>query len=181
MKLKLLIIAILIITSCKHENKTVDKSVVIAKKEISDDVSLNDIELEVYDYNGFKKFLNRKDDKIYVINFWATWCAPCVKELPYFEKLRGQYSDKNVEVILVSLDFPHLYESKLKPFIKERKLKSKVIALDDVDMDTWIPKVSKDWSGAIPATIIYRNDNNKFFEGSFTYEALETEVKHFLN
>ncbi|MDO5973406.1 TlpA disulfide reductase family protein [Flavivirga jejuensis] len=181
MKLKLLIVAILIITSCKQENKKVVKDIAIAKKEVSSDVNSNDVELEVYDYEGFKKFLNKKDDKVYVINFWATWCAPCVKELPYFEKLNSEYSDKNVEVILVSLDFPHLYESKLKPFIKKRDLKSKVIALDDADMNTWIPQVSKDWSGAIPATVIYRNDSNKFFEGSFTYETLETEVKSFLN
>ena len=181
MKLKLLIVALLIISSCKHEKKTAIESIDVAKKKISDEINLNDAALEVYDYNGFKKFLNRKDDKIYVINFWATWCAPCVKELPYFEKLNSQYKDRNVEVILVSLDFPHLYESKLKPFIKNRKLKSKVIVLDDVDMNSWIPKVSKEWSGSIPATIIYRNDSNKFFEQSFTYEALETEIKHFLN
>ncbi|MDO5980016.1 TlpA disulfide reductase family protein [Flavivirga spongiicola] len=181
MKLKLLIVAILIITSCKHEKKRVADSRDITKQEVSDEMNLSDVVLEVYDYNGFEKFLNKKDDKIYVINFWATWCAPCVKELPYFEKLNSQYNDKNVEVILVSLDFPHLYESKLKPFIKKRKLKSKVIALDDVDMNSWIPKVNKDWSGSIPATIIYKNDDNKFFEQSFTYEALETEVKHFLN
>lgn len=181
MKLKLLIVAVLIITSCKHEKKTAVENIDVAKKEVSDEINSSDVTLEVYDYNGFEKFLKKKDDKIYVINFWATWCAPCVKELPSFDKLNSQYSDRNVEVILVSLDFPHLYESKLKPFIKKRKLKSKVIALDDVDMNSWIPKVSKEWSGSIPATIIYRNDTSKFFEQSFTYEELEAEVKHFLN
>ncbi len=180
MKLKLLIVAILIITSCKQEHKSAAESIDIAKKEV-DTINSNNVVLEVYDYNGFEKFLNKKDDKTYVINFWATWCAPCVKELPYFEKLNSQYLDKNVEVILVSLDFPHLYESKLKPFIKKRKLKSKVIALDDVDMNSWIPKVNQNWSGSLPATIIYKNDNAKFFEQSFTYQELEIEVKHFLN
>ncbi|AUP80470.1 TlpA family protein disulfide reductase [Flavivirga eckloniae] len=181
MKLKLLIIAILIITGCKQEKKEVAVTTNTVSNEVGNNVDLDSVELEVYDYEGFKKFLNKKDGKVYVINFWATWCAPCVKELPYFEKLNTQYRDKNVEVILVTLDFPHLYETKLKPFIKDRKLESKVIALDDVDMDTWIPQVNKDWSGAIPATIIYKNDTNKFFEGSFTYEGLEKEVKQFLN
>ncbi|NMH87896.1 TlpA disulfide reductase family protein [Flavivirga algicola] len=181
MKLKLLIVAILIITSsCKNENKIAEESTDVAKKEADNTIDPNDIVLEVYDYKGFEKFLKKKDDKIYVINFWATWCKPCVKELPYFEKLNEQYSDKNVEVILVSLDFPHLYESKLKPFIKKKNLKSKVIALDDADMNSWIPKVDEDWSGAIPATLIYKNEASKFFEGSFTYETLETEIKHFL-
>ncbi len=139
----------------------------------------NNIQLEVYDFNGFKQFLNKKDDKIHVINFWATWCAPCVKELPYFEMLNNKYADKNVEVMLVSLDFPHLYDSKLKPFIIKNKLKSKVIALDDVDMNSWIPQINKDWSGSIPATIIYKNETSKFFEQSFTYESLEKETLKF--
>ena len=114
-------------------------------------------------------------------DFWATWCAPCVKEMPYFEKLSQEYKNEKVEVLFVSLDFPHLYESKLKPFIKEKKIQSKVIALNDVDMNTWIPKVDENWSGSIPATIIYRNDKSKFYEQTFTYEALESELQQFLN
>ena len=138
------------------------------------------IDLEVYNFDEFSKFLNKKDDKVYVINFWATWCAPCVKELPYFERINKEYGGKNVEVILVSLDFPHLYESRLKPFIVNKKLKPKVIALDDPDMNNWIPKVDSTWSGSIPATIIYKNSTREFFERSFTYNELETELKPFL-
>lgn len=137
-------------------------------------------ELEVYDYEGLKKFLSTSSDKTYVINFWATWCGPCIKELPYFEQLNSNYSDKKVEVILVSLDFPKKYDSSLKPYIKKNKLQSKVIALNDVDSNTWIPKISEDWSGAIPATLIYNKDKRQFYERSFTYDELETEVKQFL-
>ena len=163
--------------SCKNEVKT---------KRTSDTLALeksNAIqkELEVYDYNGFKPFLERQDDKVYVINFWATWCKPCVKELPYFEKLNKDYKSKNVDVVLVSLDFPHLYDKKLKPYIKEHNLQSKVIALDDPDMNSWIPQVSESWSGSIPATIIYKNDVSKFYERSFTYQELVQEIKQFLN
>jgi thiol-disulfide isomerase/thioredoxin len=181
MKLKLLFIAILIIASCAKNKKTAEVTQTTIEEDAKEKNEANDIELEVYDFNGFEKFLNQKDDKVYVINFWATWCAPCVKELPYFEKLNKAYNNKNVEVILVSLDFPHLYEKKLKPFIKDRKLSSKVIALDDVDMNSWIPKVDEKWSGSIPATIIYRNDKNQFYEQSFNFEELEKEVKQYLN
>ena len=182
MKLNVLIIAfLLMIVSCQEKKKTAEVSNQPVGQVVEKEVSVNDFQLEVYDYKGFEKFLNKKDDKIHVINFWATWCAPCVKELPYFEKLNSTYNNQNVEVLLVSLDFPHLYDKKLKPFIKEKKLTSKVIALDDVDMNTWIPKISKDWSGSIPATIIYKNDTSKFFEQSFTYEELEKEVEQFLN
>ena len=181
MNLRILLIFILTWTSCKDDGKR-DKIVGESSQVEEVQIAYNrDFQLEVYDYDGLEKFLSEEDNKVYVVNFWATWCKPCIKELPYFEELNGKYSDQNVKVILVSLDFPHLYESKLKPFIAEKKLTSKVIALDDVDMDTWIPKVSESWSGAIPATIIYKNDNRKFYERSFTYEELETEVKQFLN
>ena len=183
MKLNVLIVVILLMTSCGKKNKTVEvfneATAEVVEKEINKPET--EPELEVYDYAGFEKFLNKKNGKVYVLNFWATWCAPCVKELPYFEKLNREYKNKNVEVILVSLDFPHLYDKKLKPFIKDKKLSSKVIALDDVDMNTWIPKVDESWSGSIPATIIYKNDSRKFYEQSFTYEELEKEVKQFLN
>jgi thiol-disulfide isomerase/thioredoxin len=179
MKYIWLIILIGSLTSCK-QNKS-DNKVLVEKNETAQVIKNNtdSIQLDVYDFNGFKKFLNKKDDKIHVINFWATWCAPCVKELPYFEQLNEKYGAKNVDVVLVSLDFPHLYDSKLKPFIVKNKLKSKVIALDDVDMNSWIPKIDKDWSGSIPATIIYKNGISKFFEQSFTYESLEKEILKF--
>ena len=181
MRLIGLLVFMLIFSSCNEKKtnqtlKTVENEG-SAKKEVANKV---ETDLEVYDFNGFQKFLEKKDDKIYVVNFWATWCAPCIKELPYFEKLNQEYKDKNVEVLLVSLDFPHLYESKLKPFIIDKKLQSKVVALNDVDMNTWIPKVNENWSGSIPATVIYKNDASKFYEHSFTYEALETEVIEFI-
>lgn len=181
MKLKVLFVAIIIMVSCVKNKKADVESQDIVVDQLLEKTELNQIDLEVYDYNGFEKFLNQKDDKVYVINFWATWCAPCVKELPYFDELNMAYKNKNVEVILVSLDFPHLYDKKLKPFIMEKKLSSKVIALDDADMNDWIPKVDENWSGSIPATIIYKNNEKRFYEQSFTYEELEKEVIQFLN
>ena len=138
-------------------------TLVSCKDKKDDKLALNENEqIEVYDFAGLEPLLSAQDNTVYIINFWATWCAPCVKELPFFEKINTEYRNKNVEVILVSLDFPHLYESKLKPFIVEHDIKSKVIALDDVDMNTWIPIVNPDWSGSIPATLIYKNDKSKF-------------------
>ena len=132
------------------------------------------------DYEGLKPMLNKSDNKVYVVNFWATWCAPCVKELPYFEQINQDYKDKNVEVLLVSLDFPNQKEKKLIPYIKKKNLQSKVVLLDDSNEQVWIDKISKDWTGAIPATLIYNKDQRKFFEKSFTLEELENELQAFL-
>jgi len=163
---------IILIFSCKNEVK----EIVIAEAEVN-----NTIELEVHDFDGLEPLLNKQGDKVYVVNFWATWCAPCIKEIPHFEKLNANYKNKNVEVLLVSLDFPFNYEKKLKPFIKEHKLQSKIVALDDPDMNSWMPKVSEEWTGAIPITIIYNKEKRQFYERTFTYKELENEVKQFLN
>lgn len=135
-------------------------------------VSMNFEELE-------KNYFQNKNDSIYIINFWATWCKPCVKELPAFEKIASDYSDKKVKVLLVSLDFIDKMDSQVVPFLKKNDIQSEVVLLDDADANSWIPKVSPQWTGAIPATIIYKKNNRKFYEQSFTFEELETELKTF--
>lgn len=168
----IVIILLLGLGSCKDAPQETP----IANVE-SDNAQLDS--LEIYDFTGIEKFLTTTDDKVYVVNFWATWCAPCVKELPYFEQLNKTYENE-LDVILISLDFPKHYDSKLKPFIQKHQLQSKVIVLNDPDANTWIPKVDETWSGAIPATLIFNKDKRQFYEQTFTYEQLETEVKQFL-
>ena len=136
--------------------------------------------LEVYNYTLLEPLLNKEDDKTYVINFWATWCKPCVKELPVFEKLNSEYKKKGVEVILVSLDFPYQIDDVLLPFIQKEKLKSEVILLDDPDQNNWIPKIDEKWSGSIPATLIYNKNSREFYEQSFTYTELKQKLENFL-
>lgn len=128
-------------------------------------------------FAGLEPYLNSNEDKIYVINFWATWCAPCVEELPYFEKLTKTHSKEELEVILVSLDFPNQFEKRLVPFAKKNQLKSTLLFLDEPNENEWIPKVDENWSGSIPATIIYNKKDRKFFEKSFT----ENELKQIIN
>jgi len=176
-----MLIFFILILSCKSENEEV-VAINEDQKKADMNSSLADQNpiLEIYDFDGLETYLNKKDDKTYVINFWATWCGPCIKELPYFEKINEDFKKYNVEVILVSLDFPSKYDTHLKPYIKKNKLASKVVALNDTDSNTWIPKVDENWSGAIPATIIYNKDKRKFYEQSFEYNELEQEVKQFL-
>jgi thiol-disulfide isomerase/thioredoxin len=127
-------------------------------------------------YNELKPLLNQKGDKIYVVNFWATWCAPCIKELPYFEVLDQR---EDVEVLLVSLDFPKHKESRLLPFIKKNKLQAKVVLLDDADENYWINDIHPNWSGALPATLIYTKKQRGFYEQSFTASRLDKILKLF--
>ena len=128
-------------------------------------------------FEEFEPLLKMDNDTVYVINFWATWCKPCIKELPDFEKLNKDYKNKNVRLILVSLDFPNKLEELVIPFIEEKKIKSEVIHLTDTDANKWINKVSPLWSGAIPATLIYKGGSAEFHEESMTYEELKKVVE----
>lgn len=126
-------------------------------------------------YDELNTYIKENNSKPLVVNFWATWCAPCVKELPYFEKLNQE--NQNVKVILVSLDFEKQVESKLIPFLKKKKIVSTSIYLADKDYNSWLPKIDKNWSGSIPATVIFNQDKKIFVEQDFSnYEELNTFV-----
>ncbi len=163
---------ILLFISCKGEQKVALDATDVFKSK--------GVEIPMYDFDSFEPLLTINDGKTRVINFWATWCKPCVAELPYFELVNSRYPDNEVEVILVSLDLPNHVEDKLIPFLRKQKIESKVILLDDPDANSWIPKVSKEWSGSIPATIIYKGGTSQFYERSFTYNELEKELKKML-
>lgn len=138
-------------------------------------------DLKVVDYDGLVEYLRQYEDKTVILNFWATWCVPCVKELPYFEQLTKEYAGQDVVVVLVSLDFSKQVDTRLKPFLKKHNLQSKVVLLDDPDQNVWIDKVDPSWSGAIPATVLKKGDRKEFYEKTFhSYDELNTLIQSFL-
>lgn len=133
--------------------------------------------IRVVDFKGLLPLLEKSNDTTYIINFWATWCAPCIKELPYFQKIHEQNANKPVKVLLVSLDFERQIESRLIPFIKKHKVTPEVIVLSDPASNVWINEIDPSWSGSIPATIFYNKDKRLFFEKEFTYAEIEEVLK----
>jgi len=111
-------------------------------------------------------YFNPDDDRVHIINFWATWCAPCVKELPYIDAITEKYGDK-VKVTLVSIDFPRQVKKRLIPFLDKHQLKSEVVLLEDGKVNDWIDKVDPSWSGAIPATVVWYQGKKDFYEQEF--------------
>jgi len=116
-------------------------------------------------------------DSTYVVNFWATWCAPCIKELPHFEKLNAEFKSEKLAVLLVSVDFKSKLNSAVIPFVKRKNMKSQVFLLNESDPQKYIDRIDKSWSGSIPATLFIKGDQRKFIESEFTYEQLLTEYK----
>ena len=118
-------------------------------------------DVRVIGVEDLKEILSDSTDNLYVINFWATWCGPCVTELPYFQQLSENYSNKNVKFLLVSLDFPSQLESKLIPFLKENKIMLEVVLMSELDYGKWMPMVDENWKGNIPATLVFNNASGK--------------------
>ena len=147
------------------KDQSQQKTIPSVKKAIFEAYTIEDI--PVYDYSQLEPMLNKKNDTTYVVNFWATWCKPCVAELPYFETLHKERSGEAFKVILVSLDFKKKIASNLIPFLNKNKIAADVVVLSDPDANSWIDKVSENWSGAIPATIVYNKNQRAFYEQSF--------------
>lgn len=125
-----------------------------------------------------EKRIKNDSDTTYIVNFWATWCAPCVKELPDFDSISKEFSNKKVKVLFVTMDFKEDLEPKVLPFIIKKKLYSEVLLLDEINGNYFIPKVSDAWSGALPATLIINQKKkfNHFFEKKLTYDFLKSEI-----
>ena len=122
---------------------------------------------------GFKEFeqqLNHTSDTIYVLNFWATWCGPCRKELPEFQKIHEDYSNKKIKVLLVSLDFLTAVSTSLPDYLINNHITAPVVVLNEPDANSWIDRVDPSWSGSLPATLIYRKNQRLFFDKELTYQ-----------
>ena len=133
-------------------------------------------------FEHFKPYLDKSNDSVYVINFWATWCKPCIEEMPFFESAIDRFKEDPVRVLFVSLDFKNQINSKLIPFLRERNWKSQVVVLDAPNANSWIDKVEPTWSGAIPATLIYKNGQRSFHEKQFEdHTELESIIHSFIN
>jgi thiol-disulfide isomerase/thioredoxin len=129
-------------------------------------------------YEDLEKRISQEKDKFVVVNFWATTCAPCVKELPHFIEINTKYSKNlNFKMLLVSLDMAR-DKAKVINFIKNKNLNAEVVILDDNKrMNTWIPKFQKDWEGEIPVTLFYKNGEKVFFNnGEMSLEELESTI-----
>jgi thiol-disulfide isomerase/thioredoxin len=136
--------------------------------------------VNVLKITDLEKRVMHPSDTTYIVNFWATWCVPCIKELPDFDSISSAYAKNKIKVLLVSLDFKEDLQNKVIPFIAKKKIQSEVVLLDEVNGNYFIPKVSPDWSGALPATWIINNKKsvNRFFEKKITFDFLKNEIKN---
>jgi thiol-disulfide isomerase/thioredoxin len=126
-------------------------------------------------FSSLEPYLKSNTDTVYVINFWATWCGPCRTELPGMEKIHRDFASRKVKVLLVSLDFPNQKKG-LDKFLSDNHITAPVLLLNEPDANAWIDKVDPSWTGALPATLIFKGKDRLFFEKELSYEDVNRSV-----
>ena len=128
-----------------------------------------------------EKYIEKSNTPV-IINFWATFCKPCIEEIPYFQQAIKEYEKQGIKLLLVSLDLPDYYPGKIKTFADKQKYKARIVWLDESDADYFCPRVDSAWSGAIPSSLFVNNktDYRKFFEEQIPKEVLRKEIEAML-
>lgn len=114
-----------------------------------------------------------------IVNFWATFCVPCLQEIPYFQEMTDQYKSKNVSLVFVSLDMKEAYPAKVSDMAKKLKLSYPVVWLDETNADYFCPRIDTSWTGGMPSSLFVNNVTgyHKFFEEQLSKEKLEQEIQ----
>jgi thiol-disulfide isomerase/thioredoxin len=142
-------------------------------------VEVGELKIPVYDFSNFDKLYTRNNDTIYIYNFWATWCAPCVQELPVFEEFNSENEDERIQVILVNLDMTSAWDRQLPQFILNKNIQNKIVVLHETDGNLWIPQIEVSWDGSIPFTMVKRGRQKVFHRGILNKEQLLGIVSNF--
>ncbi|HKL93149.1 MAG TPA: TlpA disulfide reductase family protein [Bacteroidales bacterium] len=141
-------------------------------------------EIQVVKYEALQSIYTQNDDVLYVVNFWATWCAPCVEELPDFMEVHQEMeTNPAYKMLLVSLDEVEQLESSVVKMAMEMELNADLYLLDDITrMNQWIPAIDSSWSGTIPATLFIKNGKKlEFVSKPMTKEELRSKINLYEN
>jgi peroxiredoxin len=108
----------------------------------------------------FNKYKDTAKGKVLVVNFWATWCGPCVAEFPELVMIDNKYRDKGVKMVGISVDEIDDINGKVIPFIKEQKAAFEILVQDSSDPEDLISLIDKKWEGTLPTTFVFNKQGD---------------------
>ena len=124
----------------------------------------------------------KKNDTVYVTNFFATWCGPCMKEIPHFVEKMQQLKGKPVKFTFVSVDAKDDWNTAVSDFADEYELKKNIVLFDASAISPdFFTKITKTWDGgSIPFTVIKKGDKEVETVGMMSKEDLDAKLNSFL-
>lgn len=144
---------------------------------------INAQDIKKWKITDVEQYIAESKDEVLVINFWATFCKPCVAEIPFFISTVEKYKSSKVALLLVSLDLPSFYPTKIAAFAKKNNFRASIAWLDETNADYFCPRVDSAWSGSIPATLVINKKTGfrKFAEEEMSQESFEAIIKQALS
>ncbi len=141
----------------------------------------NQLQVKEVDVQQLAQNTIKNNDTLYVVNFWATWCKPCVAEMPFFVSASQNFSNKKVKVVFVSLNYAREL-ALVDKFVKAKNITADCYLLNAGNPNVWIDKIEPEWGGSIPATIMYKGGKKVYFrEGEFSQTELDSIIQTHLN
>jgi thiol-disulfide isomerase/thioredoxin len=130
------------------------------------------------DEAAVQKLVNANKGKVLIVNFWATWCAPCREEMPQLLALERRYAPKGVKLVLISADEPG-DETSVREFLAAQKAPAPWYLKKSANDDQFINSIDPKWSGALPAMFVYDRAGRrvKTFIGETEMKDLEAAIK----
>jgi len=165
-----LVIILFFFSGCSEENGKINSDV---------QSSYENRTIPVVDEVWLQNKINNRNGKILFINFWATWCVPCVEEFPDLVKIYNEYKDSDFEFLSVSVDLPSEIETKVKPFLKEQSAEFQVVVAEEKRSDKIINLINPEWNGAVPLTVIYDAEGNRqeYIPETKEYESFRNSIE----
>ncbi|MCD1117279.1 TlpA family protein disulfide reductase [Chryseobacterium turcicum] len=169
--------------SCKKEAEKTDENIgVTDSTDIQNTPEAANVSLKSLSIPETADFLQKKNDTLYVTNFFATWCGPCVKEIPHFKKKIEELKDQPVKITFVSLDQKEIWNTEVPRFTMQHGIQNHTVLLDGQLLDdSFFKNNFKEWTGnAIPFTFMRRGDKTDETLGMISEEQLNEKISTLL-